>query len=91
MKADLKGIAEAGVVVAMLGVPPSPGVQLEIGYALAKRKKLVIVTEADDPMPYLIRGVVERESAILVRQPPTPGQNHELGEAISGALRRLHS
>lgn len=87
--ADLEGIEDAGIVVAILGSPASPGVQLEIGFALARNKKLVLIADSDDPMPYLIRGVVERESVVLVRQSDSRQGNYELGEAISDALRRL--
>jgi nucleoside 2-deoxyribosyltransferase len=89
MTADLKGIDDAGIVVAILGSPPSPGVQLEIGFALARKKKLVLIADTDDPMPYLIRGVVERASVILIRSTDSHQGNYELGEAISDALKRL--
>lgn len=89
MIADLEGIDDAGTVVAILGSPPSPGVQLEIGFALARNKKLVLIADIDDPMPYLIRGVVERESVVLIRLSDSHRGNYELGEAISGALERL--
>lgn len=88
VNADLKEIDGAGVMVAILGSPPSPGVQLEIGFALARHKKLVVIADVDDPMPYLIRGVIERESVVLIRQPD--GQdNYELCQAISAALAQL--
>jgi len=86
--ADLDGIEKAGFMVAILGEPPSPGVQLEIGFALARDKKLVLIADHDDPMPYLIRGVVERESVVLIQT--SSGQStYELGEAISAALKKL--
>lgn len=89
VRADLQGIEDSGVLVAILGSPPSPGVQLEIGFALARNKKLVIIAESDDPMPYLIRGVVEQESVVLIRQTNDRQDNYELGEAITEALNRL--
>jgi hypothetical protein len=89
--ADLKGIEDAGVLIAILGSPPSPGVQLEIGFALANNKKLILVADTEDPMPYLIRGVVERESVVLVQKSHAHQGNHELSEAISDALRRLRT
>jgi hypothetical protein len=87
--ADLRGIEKAHILIAILGSPPSPGVQLEIGYALARNKKLVIVAEANDPMPYLIRGVVEHESVVLLRQSLGGASENEFGGALSEAFQRL--
>lgn len=86
--ADLADIEKAEVVVAILGQPASPGVQLEIGFALARNKKLILITDHGDPMPYLIRGIVERESVALIQVQAEEG-TYKLGEAISAALRRL--
>jgi hypothetical protein len=87
--ADLDGIEKAGVLVAFLGTPPSPGVQLEIGFALARNKKIVLIADEDDQMPYLIRGMVERDSVVLIRQPVSSGNHQDIGERISAGLERL--
>jgi hypothetical protein len=88
--ADLRGIENAQILIAILGSPPSPGVQLEIGFALARKKRLVIVADLDDPMPYLIRGVVEQESVVLIRQAALHGASYnEFGDELTDAVQRL--
>lgn len=88
LTADLEGIDAAGTVVAILGSPPSPGVQLEIGFALARHKRLILIADYLDPMPYLIRGAVEQDSVVLIQE-REPSNDYELGQAISSALQRV--
>lgn len=89
LTADLAGIGEASALVAILGAPPSPGVQLEVGFALARGKKIVLIVDDDDPVPYLIRGVMESPSILVVRPRRAKKEHHELGDAIADALGRL--
>jgi nucleoside 2-deoxyribosyltransferase len=86
VNADLQGIEDASALVAILNSPPSPGVQMEIGFALARGKKLVLVGSPNETMPYLIRGVKERESVVTV---PDAEDIHELAAGISEALEAL--
>jgi hypothetical protein len=89
LTADLKGIETADTLVAIIGSPPSPGVQLEIGFALARGKEILLVVGRDDPIPYLIRGVIDRESVVLVRR--SQHDEKELAEAVLEGLDRLRS
>jgi hypothetical protein len=57
LKADIAGIVNTDVIIAYVGQPPSPGVQLEIGYALAAHKDLLVFIERDQSEPYLVRGL----------------------------------
>lgn len=88
LTADLEGIDAAGIMVAILGSPPSPGVQLEIGFAIARHKKLILIADQAERMPYLIRGLVEQDSVLLIQE-RAPMSDYELGQAISSALRHL--
>lgn len=66
LKADVAGLIDTDVVIAYVGRPPSPGVQLEIGYALAAHKELLVFIERDQPEPYLVRGLIEMGRASVV-------------------------
>src|SRR5437870_4898650 len=57
LAADLDGLRAADLVIAYVGSPPSPGVQLEIGYSLALDRALLLFADRGVPEPYLLRGV----------------------------------
>jgi nucleoside 2-deoxyribosyltransferase len=54
---DLDEISRSDLVVAIIGAPPSPGVQLEIGYAIALKKPIVLLLKKNEFVPYLTRGL----------------------------------
>ncbi len=66
LKADVEGLIDTDVVIAYVGCPPSPGVQLEIGYALAAQKDLVVFIDRDQSVPYLVRGLSDMRRATVV-------------------------
>jgi hypothetical protein len=86
--ADLQAIDDAGVVIAILGAPPSPGVQMEIGFALARQKKLILIGGTDNTMPYLVRGVIEQKSVMFIHEADSVS-DYQLGQEISAALDKL--
>lgn len=58
IKYDFKGIDEADLVLALIGNPPSPGVQMELGYAAARWKRIILVHEQPfDELPHLTKGL----------------------------------
>jgi nucleoside 2-deoxyribosyltransferase len=53
---------QADVVVALIVDPPSPGVQLELGVALALGKPIIQINDAaSDRIPYLNRAFSEMQ------------------------------
>ena len=54
---DFQEIDASDAVVAYVGEPPSPGVQLELGYASARRKPIVLFYRRDSYPPYLTQGI----------------------------------
>ena len=54
---DLEEMARADLVVAIVGSPPSPGVQLELGYAIAFQKPILVLCKRGDFVPYLNGGL----------------------------------
>lgn len=63
---DLAEIDKADVLLAVVGDTPSAGVQFEIGYAVAKGKRLVLATDAQTKLAYFNDGVVGLGRADLV-------------------------
>jgi nucleoside 2-deoxyribosyltransferase len=57
LKLDWDEIEESDVILAYIGNPPSPGVQMELGYASALRKPIVVFTVHNEEIPYLTKGL----------------------------------
>lgn len=55
LKRDLADLDKSDILVAILGDPPSPGVQLEIGYALANSLPVLLLAQNEAQVPYLLR------------------------------------
>jgi nucleoside 2-deoxyribosyltransferase len=67
LRLDLAGIDRCDVIVAFVGDPPSPGVQLELGYAIARDKRIVALVSKDSAdRPYLLDGIPTVASASIV-------------------------
>jgi hypothetical protein len=79
LRYDLEGVALCDVLVAIIGLPPSPGVQLEIGYAIALHKPIVVIHQRDQFIPYLIRGLGSSVPATIL--------TYERESEISGLLK----
>jgi nucleoside 2-deoxyribosyltransferase len=56
---DLAGIDKSDVLIVLVGMAPSEGVQLEIGYAIGRDKRIVVVQDASAPQDvhYLMKGL----------------------------------
>lgn len=65
LAADMASLKEADVLVAFLGDPPSPGVQMELGAAIAWRKRVLVLVEAGKAIPYLVGGLHEVTDATV--------------------------
>ncbi len=57
LKLDWEEIEESDIVLAYIGNPPSPGVQMEIGYASALQKPIVVFSVNNEEIPYLTKGL----------------------------------
>ncbi len=57
LKADIAGLLTSELVIAYIGDPPSPGVQMELGYAIAGHKRLLVFIDYGQTEPYLVRGL----------------------------------
>lgn len=63
--ADHLAVRRADVVCAVLGTPPSPGVLVELGWASALGKPLVVLAEGDPPQ--LVLGLHQITDVTLIR------------------------
>ena len=63
---DIKTIDDCGIFMAFVGGQVSAGIQLEIGYALAKGKRIVIVSHQKETLSYINKGLVDTNRASLI-------------------------
>ena len=54
---DLEWLDQSDLIIAHIGSPPSPGVQLEIGYCIAKKKPMILLSKRGLTKPYLMDGL----------------------------------
>ena len=54
---DFFAIKKCDVLLAHLGDPQSPGVQMELGIALTLKKRIIVLTEQGTQKPYLVKGL----------------------------------
>ncbi len=66
LAADLGGLRWCEIVIAYVGNPFSPGVQLELGYSLALGRRLIVFIDEGQAEPYLMRGLPAVADAELV-------------------------
>jgi nucleoside 2-deoxyribosyltransferase len=67
LRLDFEGIDKSDILIALLGDPPSPGVQLELGYAIAKKKKIICLYKKGDTLPYLVPGISSLTNFVLIK------------------------
>jgi Nucleoside 2-deoxyribosyltransferase len=66
LTADLEGLQKCDLVVAYVGEPPSPGVQMELGYAIARHKRILTFIKRGQTEPYLVHGLTVLASVEVV-------------------------
>lgn len=64
---DFASIKDADLVIAYIGNPYSPGVQMELGFASSFGKKTIILTESDPEIPYLVKGLHKLTNTVIIR------------------------
>ncbi|MGV3662997.1 MAG: nucleoside 2-deoxyribosyltransferase [Prosthecobacter sp.] len=62
---DLSELRAADVVIALIGDPPSPGVQMELGGALILEKPILALVEMGSERPYLLAGMHQVTTALV--------------------------
>lgn len=66
---DFEEIRRADLFIALPGAPPSPGTHIEIGWASALDKPIMLLLEEGQPYAFLVRGLhaVARVTTVPVR------------------------
>jgi nucleoside 2-deoxyribosyltransferase len=82
---DYDWIQRADVVVAFPGAPASPGTHVEVGWASAWGKPLVLILERDGQHAHLVLGL----GALYPVQYLTYEDSDSFLDELSGALKRL--
>lgn len=54
---DFQGVMEADVLVAVIGEPASPGVQMELGVASTHKIPIICLYQKEQFVPYLVMGL----------------------------------
>ncbi len=63
---DLAELRDSDVLVAFIGSPPSPGVQMEIGAAITMNKPILYFVRDGENQPYLMGGVPMATRGLMV-------------------------
>ena len=85
LQQDWDAISESDILVAYIGDPPSPGVQMEIGYASALGKTIVLLHKYDEYLPYLNSGLKKMPRTVYIRFKKLK----EVPVMVCNALRKL--
>ena len=67
LKRDFNELRDSEILVAFIGQPPSPGVQMEIGVALAMNKRIIYLIKEGDSYPFLLDGLPKLTDAQPLR------------------------
>ncbi|HEV2975663.1 MAG TPA: nucleoside 2-deoxyribosyltransferase [Solirubrobacteraceae bacterium] len=84
---DLAGIDKSDVLIVLVGMAPSEGIQLEIGYAIGRDKRIVVVLDATAPsnVHYLMEGLPSVARAAICKV----GDLVDTEKAIRAGLSRV--
>ncbi len=63
---DVAEIEKSDVFIAFVGNRISDGIQLELGFALAKGKRIILLNQVDETLSYINKGMVESGRAELI-------------------------
>lgn len=79
MKDDCVQIDASDVLIALLHDSVSAGVQFEIGYAIAKQKRIILASALDVKLGYVNQGLVEAGLA----QHVSYSNNHDIARLVA--------
>lgn len=88
---DFEEIAASDLFVAFPGSPPSPGTHVEIGWASALGKRMVLLLEDGAPYAFLVEGLPSVADVTLVRIPPGSDGVAQLAAVLEGDRPRATS
>jgi nucleoside 2-deoxyribosyltransferase len=86
---DIAELESADIVVALMQDKPSAGVQFEIGYAVAKGKKVVLALKAGEELSYFNQGLVSGSLVTYVAYDDVKSLVNQLPIAINAPEDQL--
>ncbi|MFJ6674831.1 nucleoside 2-deoxyribosyltransferase [Actinosynnema sp. NPDC091369] len=84
---DFEEISASDVFVAFPGAPASPGTHVEIGWASALGKPVVLLLEDGAEYAFLVRGLHTVADVVFV----PVGPDSDVAELVAGALRDIEA
>lgn len=63
---DYNSTENCDLIIAYLGNPPSPGVQMELGFAISLKKPILVLHENQAKIPYLVNGISQLTKASII-------------------------
>ncbi|HEX2051531.1 MAG TPA: nucleoside 2-deoxyribosyltransferase [Actinomycetota bacterium] len=88
---DFDEIAACELFVAFPGAPPSPGTHVEIGWASALGKRMVLLLEEGATYAFLVEGLPSVANVTLLRIPPGSDGVEQLAAALESDRPRATS
>lgn len=88
---DFDEIAASDLFVAFPGSPPSPGTHVEIGWASALGKRMVLLLEEGATYAFLVEGLPSVADVTLLRIPPGSDGVEHLAAVLEGERPRATS
>ena len=88
---DYEEIAASELFVAFPGSPPSPGTHVEIGWASALGKRMVLLLEDGATYAFLVEGLASVADVTLLRVPPGSDGVAQLAGVLEGGRPRATS
>jgi nucleoside 2-deoxyribosyltransferase len=66
LELDTHHLDACDLIIAFLSRHISAGIQLELGYALAKNKRLILAAKTHEPLSFVNRGLIDSGAATLL-------------------------
>jgi nucleoside 2-deoxyribosyltransferase len=86
---DMRNVNECNLFVAFVGNKVSAGIQMEMGFALAKGKRIIIAIPATDKLGYVNQGLIDTRSAEILVYADSKDLQTKLAELMATSTNTL--
>jgi nucleoside 2-deoxyribosyltransferase len=84
---DFAAVRDCELLIAYPGNPPSPGVQMELGFAAAFKKPIILIQENQSRIPYLLTGLGKLTRTSLIRFTNSTQLLEQLGRELESVTK----